>query len=111
MTGAGARNRADRLGSLSAMRRRHRARAGTIGGVVLTLLLAACGGTAHQAGTPGTTGAGASASPTTAAPAPTSTVPAYQTYTAAIAKDDVRTVGIYDAPGDDAPTRSLRNPN
>jgi lipoprotein-anchoring transpeptidase ErfK/SrfK len=87
------------------MRRWQGARAITTAATVLVLLFAGCG--PERGGGRGTE----SAAPATTLAAPTTTVPTYPTFTAAVAKGDVGTVGIYDSPGADAPTRTLPNPN
>jgi lipoprotein-anchoring transpeptidase ErfK/SrfK len=87
------------------MRCRPGARAITTAVTVLFLLVAGCGdGDSPSArGTPG--------APATTVARPPETIPNYPRFTAAVAKGDVSTVGIYDAPGAEAPSRTLDNPN
>ncbi len=80
-----------------------------IAAVSVALALTGCGTGAPGQGAAPATRPGAPT--TTVAAQPTTTAAPYPVAIAAVAKDDVSTVEIFDSPGDGAPTRTLPNPN
>ena len=89
------------------MRSRARPTVVAAAAIVLLLLLPACGSSPGRQKAPPATTRGSAPAPT----APTSTVAPYPISIAAVGKDDVSTIGIYDSPSDAEPSRSLSNPN